>query len=209
MISTLEIQREDFNKAADALNQALSISKHDCRVWAAIGHLNFLQKKYAEAKIAYETTLSLCQGKYHISSQEKKTPTEFRLDLVCRRLGHIYMKLAYNWVIVPDCSIVSLSESNQMVDEISARLAKNMYLKACSISGTSQTWLGVGRACYALKEYDEAEDAFSEANIINNRDSEVWAHLSVLSLTLDRLVEANQAISQAVRLGINDTEILR
>ena len=48
-----------------------------------------------------------------------------------------------------------------------------------------------------------------EANIINNRDGEAWAHLALLCLTINRNVEADQAIAQALRLGIKDTEILR
>lgn len=44
---------------------------------------------------------------------------------------------------------------------------------------------------------------------MNNRDSEVWAHLALLCLTVGRFVEANQAIAQALRLGVKDTEILR
>jgi cytochrome c-type biogenesis protein CcmH/NrfG len=111
-----------------------------------------------------------------------------------------------------------MSRTAENIDESQARLAKNMYLKACATRGTSQSWLGTGRACFALKEYHEAEDAFSvcdtavytkEANILNNRDSEVWAHLSLLSLTMGRTIEANQAIAQALRLGIKDSEILK
>jgi cytochrome c-type biogenesis protein CcmH/NrfG len=89
-------------------------------------------------------------------------------------------------------------------------------MKACSINGTSKSWLGLGRACFALKEYAEAEDAFSvkcylfqEANILNNKDSEVWAHIALLNLTMNRLVEANQAIAQALRMGIKDSNILK
>ena len=44
---------------------------------------------------------------------------------------------------------------------------------------------------------------------MNNRDSEVWAYLALLCLTQDRQFEANQAISQALRLGIKDALILR
>jgi len=39
--------------------------------------------------------------------------------------------------------------------------AKAMYIHASEIKPTSQTWLGVGKACYLLKEYSEAEDALS------------------------------------------------
>jgi hypothetical protein len=83
-----------------------------------------------------------------------------KVDLVYIRLGHIYLKLAYQNTKVPEPAISNLSLA-QKADENYARIAKTMYLNACSINGTSQSWLGAGRACFALKEYEEAEDAFS------------------------------------------------
>ncbi|KAJ3371784.1 hypothetical protein HDU91_004929 [Kappamyces sp. JEL0680] len=216
-MSSLEIQRGDMKKASEFLMKALEINKSDCLVWAALGNctwlmkgnFHYIQKKYHEAKIAFDNVLSLA---------EKKDSNKMCLDLVYRRLGHIHLKSAYNCNAVPNTSI-SVLHSPGVADENAARLAKTMYLNACSINATSQTWLGVGRACFALGEYSEAEDAFAvsgverligqEANYINNRDSDVWAHLAILCLTLDRLVEANQAISQSLRLGIQDTEVLR
>ncbi|KAI8838398.1 hypothetical protein BC829DRAFT_447402 [Chytridium lagenaria] len=44
-------------------------------------------------------------------------------------------------------------------------------------------------------DFGEAEDAFSEANVLNNRDGEVWAHLALLS--------------QALRVGVKDAEVLK
>ena len=44
---------------------------------------------------------------------------------------------------------------------------------------------------------------------MNNRDNEVWAHLAVLCLIQKRVFEANQAVSQALRLGIKDPAILK
>jgi hypothetical protein len=45
--------------------------------------------------------------------------------------------------------------------------------------------------------------------VLNNRDSEVWAFLALLCLMQDRQFEANQSISQAIRLGIRDADVLR
>lgn len=42
-----------------------------------------------------------------------------------------------------------------------AMLAKNMYLEACKENkGRSQSWIGVGKSCFVLKEYQTAEEAF-------------------------------------------------
>jgi hypothetical protein len=50
---------------------------------------------------------------------------------------------------------------NNDVDCKLAKLAKSVFLQACQIKSTSYSWLGVGRAAFALGEIEEAEDAYS------------------------------------------------
>ena len=45
---------------------------------------------------------------------------------------------------------------------------------------------GVGISCYRLGELKEAEQALSEANILNNTDPEVWGYLSMVCLKTSR-----------------------
>lgn len=52
-----------------------------------------------------------------------------------------------------------------------------------------------------LKEYDNCEDALSEANILNNLDPEVWAYLSLLCVKTERPQEATQAASFALKVS--------
>jgi hypothetical protein len=52
----------------------------------------------------------------------------------------------------------------EQVDEDSAATAKSMFLKAANINQSFQSWLGVGKACLVLKQFDEAEDALSVDN---------------------------------------------
>ncbi|KAK2186875.1 hypothetical protein NP493_185g01050 [Ridgeia piscesae] len=78
--------------------------------------------------------------------------------------------------------------------------AKNTFLMACKRSATCVAWLGVGMACYRLEQLDEAEDALSEANILNNTDPEVWAYLSMVCLKTGRQVEAEQALKYAIKV---------
>jgi hypothetical protein len=89
-----------------------------------------------------------------------------------------------------------------------AKQAKTLFLRACEISPTSTSWLGVGKACIVLGELDQAENALSEANILNNRDGQVWASLAQLSLLQDRTYEANQAIAQAFKHDVRDVDVL-
>ena len=60
--------------------------------------------------------------------------------------------------------------------------AKETYLRACQRSPTSQTWSGVGVACYELSDLGQSEDALCEANILNNLDPVVWAYLTLVCL---------------------------
>jgi cytochrome c-type biogenesis protein CcmH/NrfG len=117
-----------------------------------------------------------------------------KLDQIYIRLGSIYLHESLN---------------RNPVDQNSAQIAKSMFLKSCHIYPTSRSWLGVGRACVLLEEFVDAEDAFAEANILNNRDSEIWAYLAQLSLSMGRNTEANRAVSQAIRLGIKDDDLLK
>ena len=61
---------------------------------------------------------------------------------VYARLGKIYFEAALD-------------------NEQQLKLAKTMYLRSCQLNPTASAWLGVGKACYRLQEYTDAEDAFS------------------------------------------------
>ncbi|KAL2919158.1 hypothetical protein HK105_201433 [Polyrhizophydium stewartii] len=205
LLSQLETQRGCFSKAADYLKQALAMESGNLSVWASLGHLHFVQNRFNDAKQSYETVLSMRRG-----------ADERELVLIYIRLGTIYLRNAYlatSGTHLPPSTPIShlqfLRSRDEAVDTSLALIAKSMFLKASAIAPSSQSWLGAGKTCFALREYQEAEDAFAEANVLNNRDSEVWAYLALLSLTLGRTVEAHQAIAQALRLGIKDSEILR
>ena len=60
--------------------------------------------------------------------------------------------------------------------------AKETYLRVCRKTPSSQTWRGVGVACYHLNDLPQAEDTLCEANILNNLDSTVWAYLTLVCL---------------------------
>ncbi|XP_061173813.1 cilia- and flagella-associated protein 70-like isoform X1 [Saccostrea echinata] len=86
--------------------------------------------------------------------------------------------------------------------------AKNTFLMACKRSPSCVSWLGVGIACYRLGELAEAEDALSEANILNNTDPEVWGYLSLVCLKTGRQLEAEQAYKYALKLNLSDYDLL-
>lgn len=66
--------------------------------------------------------------------------------VVYNRLGCIYLKQAL--------------ESKELDIQL-AKLSKSVFLQACEIKPSSSSWLGVGRAAFALGQMAEAEDAYS------------------------------------------------
>ena len=53
-----------------------------------------------------------------------------------------------------------------------------------------------------MGEFCDAEDALTEANLLNNLDPEVWAYLSLVCLQLGRKAEAEQAYKYATKVCI-------
>ncbi|CAH8290935.1 unnamed protein product [Schistosoma turkestanicum] len=94
------------------------------------------------------------------------------------------------------------------LQELKYKEAKDIYLRACKNSPTCITWLGVGKACYRLGELENAEEAFTEANYINNRNPEVWAYLSMICLKTNRRTEAEQSFKYCIKMKLNNTELL-
>lgn len=142
LLAELEVNRRDFKMALHHISGALEIQKDDPRPWATQGHLNFLQEKWEEAKDAYETVLSLTTGR----SIMFKNIDPDHLVIVYNRLGCIYLKQAL--------------EGKELNTHL-AKLSKSVFLQACEIKPSSSSWLGVGRASFALRQMEEAEDAFS------------------------------------------------
>ncbi|XP_033322841.2 cilia- and flagella-associated protein 70 isoform X2 [Megalopta genalis] len=85
--------------------------------------------------------------------------------------------------------------------------AKSVFLSACKSSPTSQTWLGAGISCYELGEYTEAEATLSEANRLDNLNPEIWGHLCLLNLTLNRYDEFCQCYRETVKNNLKNRKL--
>ncbi len=59
-----------------------------------------------------------------------------------------------------------------------------------------------------LSQLEDAEDALSEANILNNKAPEVWAYLSLICLKTNRPLEAEQAYKYSIKLNLDNQALL-
>jgi tetratricopeptide (TPR) repeat protein len=146
LLSKLEVQRGDYKQALEHLLSALKLEMSNHIVWANIGHLKFKQRLFNDAKSAYENALS--NGNSILQGDSS--------NLVYLRMGYLYLDQAYE-----QSSADPVDEEDADVDASLAMISKEMYLRACKSSSTCESWLGVGRACLALKQYDEAEEALA------------------------------------------------
>ena len=69
-------------------------------------------------------------------------------------------------------------------------------------------WRGAGVASL-FQQLSEAEECLAEANVLNNRDAEVWAQLSLLCFLQKRYDEGEQALTQSLRLDFADIPLLQ
>ena len=94
--------------------------------------------------------------------------------------------------------------------------AKSVFVDSCNKeTPTVQSWLGIGKACYYQNQFDDAEDALAEANMLDQRQPDVWALLSAVCLqqsilkpSVCRKDEAEQSFKYAIKMGCNDEVLL-
>jgi len=89
--------------------------------------------------------------------------------------------------------------------------ALNAMLFGCSVYPSATLFNLVGICCLRLDRLQDAEDALQEANLIDNRNPNIWAYLCVLCLHggSQRMAEAEKSLEQALRLGLTNTAVLR
>ena len=89
--------------------------------------------------------------------------------------------------------------------------AISVLLFACSVYSSSTLFALLGVSLLRLDRLADAEEALVEANLLDYRNPEVWAYLSLLCLTSGpfRVEEADKCLFQALRLGLSNSALLR
>ncbi|CDW74115.1 tetratricopeptide repeat protein [Stylonychia lemnae] len=88
--------------------------------------------------------------------------------------------------------------------------AKVVFAKCCKEFTSTTSWMYLGLALLRLGELSLAEDAFTQANILDNFNPKIWGYMCILCLTVgkDRKFQAQICFREALKTGLNDTEIL-
>lgn len=73
---------------------------------------------------------------------------------------------------------------------------------------TAPIWRDIGRACWHLRQYNEAEEALAYANMLDPKDGAVWLLIADIASRQDRGWECNNALRRALRFGIQDESIV-
>lgn len=201
----LEVNALQLTDAALAHELVAANGEPGARYYVLLGRLKIQQKSFIGAEENLKQAVML----------KHQNPDAWGL------MGHLYY-LTSRTEEAQDCYERTLAYTTEASDmhAIYLRLAsiylekgefdkaKTTFLKACIRSPSCVSWLGVGIACYRLEDLAEAEDALSEANILNNKDAEVWAYLSLVCLQTGRQLEAEQSYKYALKLNLQDKNLL-
>ena len=63
------------------------------------------------------------------------------------------------------------------------RDAKTVFLKCCKERVSTTSWFYLGLSLLRLGELEEAEDAISQANVLDNTNPKVWGLMTILCLS--------------------------
>eukprot|EP00347_Sterkiella_histriomuscorum_P008804 403343688 len=88
--------------------------------------------------------------------------------------------------------------------------ARVVFLKNCKEFTSTTSWMYLGLSLLRLGELHLAEDAFTQANILDNLNPKVWGYMTILCLYYgkDRRAQAEMCFKEAIQVGLKDIEIL-
>ena len=88
--------------------------------------------------------------------------------------------------------------------------ARVVFLKNCKEFTSTTSWTYLGVALMRLGDLTLAEDALTQASILDNLNPKVWGFIAILCLLVgrDRKKQAELCYREAVKIGLHDGAIL-
>eukprot|EP01022_Parablepharisma_sp_SALTPOND_P011618 TRINITY_DN1488_c0_g1_i1.p1 TRINITY_DN1488_c0_g1~~TRINITY_DN1488_c0_g1_i1.p1 ORF type:complete len:981 (+),score=184.79 TRINITY_DN1488_c0_g1_i1:3966-6908(+) len=89
--------------------------------------------------------------------------------------------------------------------------AQVVFYKCCAEPNmnSATSWKKLGVSYLKLGKFIEAEDALTQANILDSKNAETWGYITIMCLMSGkRNVQAEQTLSEAFRLSLRNVEIL-
>jgi len=87
-----------------------------------------------------------------------------------------------------------------------------VFKQCCEESPSAFAWQGLGYACLRLSLYEDAEQALSQANVLDDCNASTWLYLGLLCLYTTttppgRYIQARQCFVQALKFGASDPRL--
>ena len=104
---------------------------------------------------------------------------------------------------------ILLKQGYQQFDKENFEAARMILYKAATANPKSiLSWLGLGRACYKLGQFDDAANALKEANILDPQNSEVWCYLALVAcVDKNRECEIVRILRELNKLDVDNFDL--
>lgn len=181
--------KQEYSDCVESLKELLKIDPKHEAAWILQGNALFFMGNHFDAEESYlKAVRSSNRGKTLISSA--RSGTHISDYSILLRLGSIYLK------------------RRAWTD------AKLVFNKCCEESPTSTSWTLLGLSCLYLNELNEAEEALTEGNIMDEQNPVNWASLALLCAKRTeklpgRLSQFLTSMNLAVTYEINDVYLLQ
>ncbi len=88
--------------------------------------------------------------------------------------------------------------------------ARVIFFKCCAESATATAWKFLGVSYMRLGKHAEAEEALTQANLMDNENAEIWGYTAALCLLSGkRTIQAQQALAEALKLGLHNAAVFK
>lgn len=158
---------------------------------------------------ADQVTANLCAAKCYVRAGDLENTVESYLKAISITKEKFSLSALLKHPLLPLDSLLTVSKLLQQYSRYDEAVLVLLY--ASQLYSSASVCLQLGVNYLRLNKESEAEKALMEANMLDNRNSEVWAMLCVLCVRLGprRVYEAEQCLFQALRLGLSAPSVLR